>query len=73
MNKPPKNMVDIKKLIKKNPNIDVKELSRTFEVLRELQKRGIKIGPNYTLTSPFFPPNLRSKKRGPSGSFFQPA
>jgi tRNA isopentenyl-2-thiomethyl-A-37 hydroxylase MiaE len=61
MNKPKRNTVDIKKLIKKNPNVNAEELAHNFEVLKELQKRGVKIGPNYTLGSPFSRPRLHNK------------
>jgi hypothetical protein len=75
MNKSKKNRfnIDRDEISKKNPNIDVSELSHAFAVLKELQKRGIKIGPNYTLGSPFSPPRLRNKKNRPIGSFLQPA
>ncbi len=64
---------NIKKLIKKNPNVDAKVLARNLEVLGELQKSGIKIGPNYNLDSPFSRPSVPNSKTGPIGSSFQPA
>lgn len=63
---------DIDKLIGKNPAVDAKELVRNLEILQELKKRGIKIGPNYNLGSPFSKPEPHSSEIDSAGTTLRP-
>jgi len=72
MRKRKKIQLDIEKLIAKNPSVDVEELARNLEVLQELQKKGIKIGPNYNLSSPFSRPESHGNKTESIGSTLRP-
>ena len=57
--------INLDELIGKNPKIDSQELARALQILGELQKQGINIGPNYNLGSPF--------STGPHGNKAKPA
>lgn len=73
MRKSKKIQIDIDKLIAKNPAINAEKLARNLEVLQELQRRGIKIGPNYNLESPFSRPTPSTHRTELKGSTFRPA
>ncbi len=64
--------IDFNKLTEKNPKIDSQELARVLQILGELQKQGINIGPNYNLGSPFSQPEPHNAKPQPMGSVLQP-
>jgi len=64
--------INLDKLIKKNPKIDSRKLARVLQILGELQKQGVNIGPNYNLGSPFSQPEPHSSKPQPTGSTLQP-
>jgi len=68
MGKPKKIQIDIDKLIEKNPAVNVEELARNLELLKELREKGVKIGPNYNLGSPFSRPESHSNKTKSMGS-----
>lgn len=51
--------IDLNKIVEHNPNIDTGQLQRNLQMIDELKKVGVKVGPNYTLESPF----SRSKPR----------
>ncbi len=50
--------LNVKAILKKNPQVDVRKMTEAQEVIRELRRRGIP-GPRYDLTSPY--------ERGPIG------
>jgi len=64
--------IDLNKLIGRNPKINSQELARALQILGELQKEGVNIGPNYNLGSPFSQPEPRTGKPQPIGSVLQP-
>ncbi len=45
--------IDLDKIIEDNPSIDAAKLQRNLEMIGEVKKAGVKVGPNYTLESPF--------------------
>ena len=45
-----------------------KHLARNLELIKELQKNGIDMGPNYNLESPFSRPNPHNGSSKPAGS-----
>jgi hypothetical protein len=59
--------INLDKLIGNNPKIDSQELARALQILGELRKQGINIGPNYNLGSPFST-GPHSNKSKPIGS-----
>jgi len=71
MNKSKKIHIDLDKIIEKNPAIDAKELVRNLEIIQELKKRGVKIGPNYNLGSPFSKPEPYNSETDSIGTTLQ--
>ena len=61
MRKSRKNKFNIDKIVKQNPAVDAEELARNLEIIEELRKRGIKVGPNYNLGSPFLRPQPQNE------------
>lgn len=55
--------IDVDKIIADNPNVDSGQLQRNLEMLNELRKAGVKIGPNYTLESPFSTSEIEETKK----------
>ena len=51
--------IDLNKIIEHNPNINTGQLQRNLQMINELKKAGVKVGPNYNLEFPF----SRSKPR----------
>ena len=62
MNTSTKTKIDLDKLVKNNPKVDLNQLTRTLQMLEELKKQGINVGPNYNLGSPFSRPDPRNKE-----------
>jgi hypothetical protein len=58
--------IDINKIIKKNPAVDMEELQRNIKMLQELKQAGISIGPNYNLGSPYERPEPQIKPQSPA-------
>jgi len=53
MRKPRDRATEICELLRRTPSPDVIRLQENLRMLEELRKRGVKIGPNYNLESPF--------------------
>ena len=68
MRKAKKIRIDINELIARNPSVDAGEVAHNLEVLEELKRRGVKVGPNYNLGSPFSRPEPGGKESEPRGS-----
>ena len=60
--------IDVGTILNNNPNVNASDLARNLELLDELQKNGVDIGPNYNLESPFARPNPHNGASKPGGS-----
>ena len=63
-----KKPIDIDTIMRNNPNVNVSDLARNLELINELQKNGVDMGPNYNLESPFSRPNPHNGSSKPTGS-----
>ena len=52
-----KKQININKIIKSNSNVNASQLADNLKMIGELQKNGINVGPNYSLSSPYSRPN----------------
>ena len=64
-----KKKIDKSEIIKNNPMVDPQKLIESLAELRDLQSKGIDVGPNYNLGSPYTRPTPEneedSKQRPP--------
>lgn len=53
-----KTTVNIKRILRRNPQVDATQLARNMAALAELRKNGVQTGPNYNLGTPFSRPSV---------------
>jgi hypothetical protein len=64
--------IDLNNLIKNNPKINSQEFARVLQMIAELKKQGVNVGPNYNIGSPFSQPEPHNDKPQPIGTVLQP-
>jgi len=64
--------IDLDNLIKNNPKINSQEFARVLQMIAELKKQGVNVGPNYNIGSPFSQPEPHNDKPQPIGTVLQP-
>jgi len=63
----------INKAIKNSSTVDMSELSRNLKVLNDLRERGVNVGPDYNLVSPYSRPSPCNSEDEPTGSILHSA